>query len=381
MIQGIPRSLTGLALSAFIGTAQVVPVFAQPTPSVSPAETPLPPAPATSAAPTLPTQAAGAYTLGAGDAVRIDSFDTPELVLEPRYSVLLDGTVNLPWVGSVPVQGMTLAEASEAISAKYKRFIRNPIVTVSLMAPRPLKIGVIGQVNRPGSYIINLIGNESTQASLSQRSGGEGGTQWPTVSKAIQTAGGITQAANVRQIQVRRPAQSGTEETINVDLWKFLTQGDLSQDMLLRDGDTLVIPLATTLDAAEATQIAGSNFSPEAIKVSVVGEVVAPGAVTVKPNTTLNQAILSAGGLRSNRARRSNVELIRLNPNGTVTRRMIALDLSQGLNEGNNPALRDNDVVVVNRTAFASASDFLSVVLSPLSGVLGLFTVLGNLGR
>lgn len=380
MIKGINRSVTGFVLSAFLGTAYSVPSLAQSSsPQTSSSQT-------VTSADASPTQAAtaplleSAYTLGAGDLIRVDIFDTPELVLETRYTVLLDGTVNLPWIGGTPVQGLTLNQAAAALTEKYRRFIRNPIITVSLAAARPLKIGVIGEVNRPGSYIISVIGSETSQTSLSQRtvSSTEGASQWPTVSKAIQTAGGITQLANVRQIKVRRPVGSGRENVINVDLWRFLQEGDLTQDMILRDGDTIEIPKGGELKPDEVTQVAASNFSPETIKVNVVGEVVTPGSVTVRPNTTLNQAVLAAGGLKNNRARKTNIELIRLNPDGTVTRRKLALDLNQGLNEANNPALHNNDVVVVNRNGVAKFSDLIGTVLSPVTGLFGLLTILGR---
>jgi polysaccharide export outer membrane protein len=372
MNKGINRSITGVFLSALLGTTYSLPTTAQTNSltniRIDPSKTSKP------SSSTQPIQAADAYTLGAGDILRIDSFDTPELVLEPRYSVLLDGSVNLPWIGSVSVREMTLAQAAKELTSRYSRFIRNPIITVSLIAPRPLKIGVIGEVNRPGSYIISVINNESTLAGLTQRTTGtEGGSQWPTVSRAIQAAGGISQLANVRRIQVRRPQPlSDKEDLISVDLWKFLQSGDLSQDMLLRDGDTVIIPLARNLDAAEATQVAGSNFSPETIKVSVAGEVAAPGSVAIRPNSTLNQAILTAGGFAKGRAR-STVELIRLNPNGTVDRRSIKVDLSQGLNEQTNPALRNNDIIVVNRNTMTGISDFLGNTLGPFVGIFGLF--------
>jgi polysaccharide export outer membrane protein len=392
MKKGMNRSITGLMLSAFAGATLAPPglaqsPLAQPTSAPTPTPTPVPtlldqprllePSPA----PALPGAASAtpiesAYTLGAGDLVKIDIFNTPELVLEPRYTVLLDGSVNLPWIGSVSVQGLTLQQASQMISERYNRFIRNPIITVSIVAPRPLKIGVIGEINRPGSYIISVISNESSIASISQRSGAEGGSQWPTVSKAIQTAGGITLQANVRQIQVRRPTRTG-EENINVDLWKFLKEGDLAQDIILRDGDTIVIPTATTLDAAETTQVAVSNFSPAEIKVNVVGEVEEPGTVTIRPNSTLNQAILAAGGFRSKRADR-DVELIRLQPNGTVSKRQIKVDLSKNLDEASNPALRDNDIVVVRRNTITNVVDTLGIILTPLtSGVFGILRTLG----
>ncbi|OUC11647.1 MAG: hypothetical protein B0A82_25915 [Alkalinema sp. CACIAM 70d] len=319
-----------------------------------------------------------AYILGAGDVLRIDSFDTPELKLEDRYTVLVDGTLNLPWVGTVPVAGLTLPQAAAALSQRYARFIRNPIITLNTVSPRPLKIAILGQVNRPGSYIIRPIGDESSTANLSTRQGGNDvGSQWPTLTRAIQAAGGVTQMANIRNIQVRRSQRQGQEEVLNVDLWKFLQSAEQQQDLSLRDGDSILIPEAKELLPQEALEVAKSNFSPELIKIGVVGEVTTPGSLNLPPNTSLNQAILAAGGFKDGRARKRDVELIRLNLNGTVTRTSVAIDFSEGLNEKANPPLRNNDIVVVKPNALARTSDFLSVLLSPITGALGVFKLLG----
>ena len=318
-----------------------------------------------------------AYTLGAGDLVKVDIFDTPELKLETRYTVLVDGSLNLPWIGTVKVQGLTLVQAADVLALRYAQFINKPLITLNSVSPRPLKIAVLGEVNRPGAYIISPIsGTETSRTNLSDRTSSDTGSQWPTVTKAIQTAGGITQLANVRKIQVRRRA-AGAERVIDVDLWKFLQAGEQNQDFALRDGDAIVIPLATQLNPAEATEIATSNFSPETIKVSVVGEVVTPGLVTVLPNTSLNQAVLVSGGFKSGRALKKDVELIRLNPNGTVSRRGISIDFSKNLDESSNPALRNNDIIVVKPNALARTSDFLNLLVSPITGTLGVLKLLG----
>lgn len=412
MKKGMNRSITGLLLSAFAGATLAPPGLAQsplaqttpsPIPTTTPspldqslpfplAPSPTPPetAPGTAPAPTIApgTEATAVinagYTLGAGDLVKVDIFNTPELVLEPRYTVLLDGSVNLPWIGSVNIQGLTLQQASQAISQQYNRFIRNPIITVTIIAPRPLKIGVVGEVNRPGSYIISVISNESPIAGIAQRTGAEGGSQWPTVSRALQTAGGITLEANVRQIQVQRPVGKKDNkdiiETINVDLWQFLSQGELAQDILLRDGDTIKIPRAEDkdrLNEVQTAQVAISNFAPAEIRVSVVGEVEAPGTITIRPNSTLNQAILAAGGFRSKRADR-DVELIRLQSTGTVDKREIKVNLAENLDEKTNPPLRNNDIIVVRRNTVTNVVDTLGIILTPLtSGVFGILRTLG----
>ncbi|MBD2075034.1 polysaccharide biosynthesis/export family protein [Phormidium sp. FACHB-592] len=381
MMKGTNRLTARLLLLVLITECYSLPAFAQTSPLPPTVEQQDASPPQSSGA----RQPESAYILGAGDLLKIDSYDTPDLVLETRYSVLPDGSVNLPWVGSLPVAGLTLKQASDRLKTAYGKFIKNPTVTVGLIAARTLKIGVIGEVTRPGSYIIasNLVSSSAvsttgtTQNILTgQQGGNESGSQWPTVSKAIQAAGGITEQADIRQIQIRRQGSLETEP-LTVNLWAFLSAGDLTQDVQVRDGDTIVIPKATSVDTAEALQVASSNFSPDAIKVNVVGEVSTPGAVAVKPNTTLNQAILAAGGFKGGRAKKA-VELIRLNPDGTVSRRTIAVNLSQNLDEKSNPPLRNNDVVVVNRNAIAQIGDTVGTFLGPLTGVLGLFTIFGR---
>lgn len=304
------------------------------------------------------------YTLGGGDQIRIDIFNVPEFSGENgTYSVLVDGTLNLPWVGQVSVRGLTLTEAADILSAKYSRFINNPLVTVTLLTPRPLRVGVVGQVNRPGSYVVTP--EQESGAAPSQ-----------TVTQAIQNAGGITQLADVRRIQVRRPQRSG-EDIINVDLWAMLQEGDLSQDIRLRDGDTLVIPTATSLSENEAPQLAVANFAADTIQINVVGEVVNPGLVQVPPNTSLNQAIMAAGGFDNRRARRGEVELIRLNADGTATRESIEVDFSAGLSEDTNPALRNNDIVVVSRSGVTRTTDFLQTILAPVTSVFSILRLFG----
>ncbi|MGG6294355.1 polysaccharide biosynthesis/export family protein [Leptolyngbya sp. AN02str] len=309
------------------------------------------------------TQAGEPYILGAGDTIRVDIFDVPEFS-GAQYTVLLDGSLNLPWIGKIFIKEMNLDQAAEAIATRYAQYINQPLVTVTLLAPRPLRIGVVGQVNRPGVYTVGA-----------EFSGGA--AQRYTVTQAIQAAGGITQMADVRQIEIRRAQQTSQAETINVDLWTFLQAGDLGQDAILRDGDTLYIPQATALTPQEASQLAATTFSPTSIKINVVGEVVRPGTVDLPPNTTLNQAILAAGGFSNTRARRAEVELIRINADGTVAKREIDINFSSGIDEANNPPLRSNDIILVNRSTTARVSDFLNTLLTPINGAFAILRLFG----
>lgn len=459
-------SLFGLALSIAVDSSYAPSGFAQTMPAAG----------STQAASSL----AEAYRLGAGDSVRVDVLQVEQYSGETE--VLVDGSLNLPVVGSISVQGLTLDQAASAISAAYSGILRRPIVTVSLLTPRPMHIGVAGEVNRPGSYtvvledaqfptltglletaggvrqsadlrqvqirrpsrsgseqIINinlweLLQTGSLQNDITLRDGdsvfvptttrfdpteaaqvaaasfstsesqpiniaivgevfrpgpytvtgrartGEAGVpgeienenRLPTVTRAIQVAGGIKPLADIRQVQIRRSPRSGEEQTIQVDLWQLLQTGNLDQDIVLQEGDTIFVPTATSLTPEESTAIASASFSPDTIQVNVVGEVREPGAVEVPPNTPLNQAVLAAGGFTS-RARRGTVQLVRINPNGTIARRQIPVDFAEGVSEDTNPILNNNDVVIVGRSDLASISDTLDTALSPLTRFLTLF--------
>jgi polysaccharide export outer membrane protein len=370
------RSAAGAALFALTVVSTAIPGSAQslpqprtnaPVPGLPQPGTPQPLNPGLPAAPPnsgkIEQFDAESYILGPGDVISVDMFNQPEI--SKAYRVLIDGTVSLPMVGNVPVRGLTLRQAADAISTRYAKYFRRPVVTTRLDANRPVTIGVSGQVFRPGTY---LLGSDTSTGQGVQTS------RVPKVSFAIQTAGGITPKADIRNVQIRRPQAGRPDTIINVDLWRIIREGDLSQDIALRDGDSVVIPESTTVTAAEATQLALTTFSPATINVNVVGEVKGPGLKQLIPNTPLNNAILAAGGFVPGRANPNKVKLIRLNPDGTVTQQELKIDLAQGISQEGNPTLQNNDVIVVGRSGLASFSDTLGQVMSPFNGITGTLT-------
>ena len=228
----------------------------------------------------------------------------------------------------------------------------------------PINIAVIGEVYRPGPHTIRP-GSSVIEQAGEAGSGSTGSFAPPTVSQAIQTAGGIRPEADLRTIQVRRRARTGAEQLIDVDLWKLLKEGDLRQDIALQEGDTVIVPKGLTLASSELTELATTTFSPATINVNVVGEVIRPGVVQVQPNTPLSTAISAAGGFRPGRANSSTVKLLRLTPEGTIEERKVKVDLSKPLDNDTNPSMRNNDVVVVGRNGLTSFSDTFSQILSP----------------
>ena len=422
------------------------------------------------------------YTLGAGDQIALNIFQVEEY--SGNYPVLVDGTISLPLVGRVNVTGLTLKETSEKVSKKYSTYLKRPIITVGLVTPRPLKIGISGEVDNPGSYEVELnagnpqfptvttmiaraggintiadvrkvrvtrnIGGKEiifnadlwsllTKGAIRQdislrdgdtifvpttdsinteeltrlaeasfglqtdepikvavvgevyrpgshtiqpeqlarsnnRNGSEVGESLPPrLSQAIAVAEGVKPLGNVRDIQIKRTAWDGTEKLIAVDMWQLLESGDNNQDVILQEGDKIIVPEAEPMAKEDMDKFASSTLARNEITVNVVGEVVNPGAQLVKPNIPLNQAILAAGGFDTTRAAKGEVELVRLQPNGTVDKRKIKIDLSAGRDEEINPTLRHNDVVVVGRSALTSTVDTFGQLFSPVGAVFRLF--------
>jgi polysaccharide biosynthesis/export protein len=458
----LPRSPRPIAASTPIETGLPNRAnLAEPTPDSLPASSsafhaPMPPV--RPPAQLNPLSVDQTYTLGAGDLIQITLFNVPEY--SGQQVILVDGSLNFPTLGRISVAGMTLAEAEAAIATQYASALRHPQVTVTLVRARPLQLGIVGEVSQPGLYTLSLAESQfPTIAQVIQTAGGTtqsanlrqieirrprrvGSPQlftvnlWeflqngdlsqnialrdgdtviipatsevnlaetaqlaasnlasssqtldvamvgevfrpgayklttagdvngrtlvsgrPTLTRALQVAGGITSLADLRRVTVRRTTRAAGEQVININLWQLLQSGDLSQDLVLQQGDTITVPTATALTPEESVQLASANIAPESIRVNVVGEVRAPGTIQVSPNTTLNQAILAAGGL--NRRAQSSVELIRLNPNGTVMHQTIHVDLSQSINPETNPVLRNSDSIVVGRNGLATVSDVL----------------------
>jgi polysaccharide biosynthesis/export protein len=483
------QSLVLIALSTFVSATALT---ASPSSSQQISPPPLLPGQGNSSSTTLTNANQADYVLGPGDQLKIDMFGQNDLFTAP-FSVLVDGSLTLPFVGRTFVGGKTIREAEADITAQYKKFFKRPYLTLVLVAPRqltlavsgevvkpgtypftgtgqiptvsqllklsggvtpsanlrniqvrrskfdqpnkfdtisvdlmkliqtgdisqdirlrdgdivvvpaserpsledfaaavnssfaadntqPLNIAVVGQVFRPGPYIVqagnSVIGAAGSQGSTS---GGSSSKNLPTVSQAIQLAGGIRPEADVRKIQVRRVSRTGNEQLLSVDLWKMLQEGDIRQDIPLQQGDTVVISKATVpLTAEELQFISDTTLSPATIDVNVVGEVIKPGTVKIKPNTPLNTAVLAAGGFNEKRANKSTVKLIRLNPDGTVSERKIKLSFNAPVNEENNPALRNNDVVVVNRSGFAAFGDTTSGIFGTLGSFSFLRTIVG----
>lgn len=241
----------------------------------------------------------------------------------------------------------------------------------------PITISIVGEVNRPGPYTLtgddvraNQLNDNLTFQNNSVIRDQQSLAGIPTTTRAIKTAGGLTAKADLRNVQVRRTLPSGEEQVIAVNLWELLQTGRFRDDALLQNGDRIFIPALESIDDTEARQIAVASFSPNSINVSVVGEVREPGLKQLSPNVSLQQALLQAGGFNNRRAQEAVAKIIRLNPNGTVSEKVVRVNFGAPLNEENNPPLLNNDIVFVERSGLAVASDLVFSSLNPFNQVL-----------
>lgn len=309
------------------------------------------------------------YILGPGDGLDLKVLDASEL--SGPLDVLNDGTVSLPLVGSVRVVGLTVPQATYWFRALLAKQLLRPDLQLRVVRPRPIRVALVGEVERPGLYSLTTSEASQVQGVAASISG------LPTVVDAIQKAGGITQLADLRHVVLQRrlPGERVAYKQARLDLMALVLQGDQIQNPYLFDGDTIRLERASE-PAVEAVELAAANLSPKTISVNVIGEVDRPGPVQLMANTPLSQAVLAAGGPKAWRANQGKVQLIRINRNGTASLETFKLNLAQGVSNAENPPLRDGDTVKVTSNLFAQATDSLGAVSQPLSGLVQMWTLL-----
>jgi polysaccharide export outer membrane protein len=162
------------------------------------------------------------YRIAPGDVIGVRVFNQDANSVE-RAKVREDGKITVPLLDEVEVAGMEPSELARRLEVKLKAFIQKPVVTVVVHERRPLRISVLGQVTRPGTY------------DLEDEAG---------VLHALAAAGGLTPFANRDAIFVLR---RGYWADANLPARIRLRYSDLEQGkapaavFVLRRGDVLVV--------------------------------------------------------------------------------------------------------------------------------------------
>jgi len=233
------------------------------------------------------------YVVGPQDLLSITSFDQEDL--SGKYPVDSDGTFTFPLVGRVKAGGLTLRELEAELKRLLKDgFFKDPQLSVGVEQYRSQKIHIVGEVRTPGTYPLtgdmNLIEAIARAGSTLPSASGEALIVRAKPGKA--TPGPIL------------PDAESTDVT-TVDL-KELQSGALSQNIALKDGDTIYVPRAES--------------------VYVFGQVKNPGAYAIQRNVTVLQALSLAGGV-TERGATGRIKIVRIEKGQTVEVRVKLTDI------------------------------------------------------
>jgi polysaccharide export outer membrane protein len=158
------------------------------------------------------------YKIGPNDVLSIFVWKEPDLTRD--VTVMPDGKITYPLIGEIIAQGQTASELKQVISEKLQNFVTAPEVTVLVKESRSQMIYTIGKVTKPGPYPL---------------------APGMTVMQALSAAGGFAEWADTKNILIVRK-EGGKETQLHFNYKEFTSGKNLQQNILLKPGDTLVVP-------------------------------------------------------------------------------------------------------------------------------------------
>ena len=212
--------------------------------------------PARAAAPAVAGADAPEYRLGGGDLIKILVYQNPDLTLETRLSDT--GSTSYPLLGAIKLGGLTVAEAEQLIAGGLRKgdFVKDPQVTVVLETARGSQVSVLGQVQRPGRYVL-----ETGQTHLSD---------------VLAMAGGLNPQLGADQVTVVGTREGKPFRQV-VDLPQMFNNAERPSDLLMQGNDVVYVDRTPVF--------------------YIYGEVQRPGQLRVERGMTLLQGLAAGGGL------------------------------------------------------------------------------------
>jgi polysaccharide export outer membrane protein len=269
----------------------------------------------------LASEAAGSgeYIIGPEDLLEITLYDIEDNQGEPRIvesRVSSSGFVTLPYIGKVPAEGFTPIDFESDLRFQYKKYIRQPQISVLVKEFRSYSVSVMGYVRAPG--IVELKGRK-------------------TLVEVIALAGGLDEDAG-QGVRLSRHTEAGVH-TVLVDLESVAERGDMTANVVVMPGDVVTVPKA------------GMFY--------VEGSVKTPGVYPLLQPTTVSQAVATAGGADVALANLSGAKVFRRLDSGERVAIPIDLDaISKG--RGDDFMVTADDVVVVPVSGVRLLADRLS---------------------
>jgi polysaccharide biosynthesis/export protein len=191
------------------------------------------------------------YVVGPGDQLVVQLFGSQNRTL--RLTVGRDGRINFPELGPINVGGQTFIRVAAELESRVARQMIGVRASVAMGDTRSIRVFVMGEANRPGSYTVSGLG---------------------TITSALYAAGGLKPFGSLRDIQLKRNGAVMRR----LDLYDLLLRGDTTDDARLLSGDVIFIP-------------------PVTATVAVDGEVYRPAIYELRGNTSVGDIIRLAGGL------------------------------------------------------------------------------------
>lgn len=279
------------------------------------------------------------YRIGKGDVLSITVYDHPELTIpsgsersaeEAGNTVHDDGTIFYPFIGRINVEGSTVREVRKRIAGRLNPYIAEPQVEVKIAAFKSQDVVISGEVEKPGRQPITNVPM--------------------TVLDAVSRTGGLTEQANWHGVQLMRDG-----ETRTISLYAMLNEGQLGDDMLLKDGDVLHVP---ELDEQ---------------KVFVMGEVGEPQTLPMgRSRMSLTEALTRSGSMEETKADASGIFVFRRQPQRSdKLARVYQLDArnAAAMVLGTQFRLEPTDVVYVTTTSLGRWNRVVNQILPTITSV------------
>ena len=243
------------------------------------------------------------FIVGPEDVMEVQVWDNKDL--NQIVFVGPDGKASLPLVGQIQVAGKTVQELQDYLAAAYAKTIKSAAVTVIIKEIKSRPVYFVGGFGKPG--VMQL-------------------TRDLTLIQAVALAGGVTPSADLEKGFVLRK-----EKVIPVDFTRLMQTGDVSQNLKLEPGDSVVAPLADL--------------------VYVQGEVKTPGAVKYMQDLTVLMAISQVGGFTP-RAAGGRVDILRGKGEKKERIRVDVDKVSRAPEDNPDVLLKPNDIVLVPQRLF-----------------------------
>ena len=341
------------------------------------------------------------YIIGPGDSLNIIvSRDYPEL----SNTAVVDGegTIYVSKLNRIYVEGLALNELNELLTEAYKKFVKYPLVEVSIKEYRPIRVLIKGEVQEPGLKVldgavkVNSYTQEDTSSEINLAPINLASDEtpeyketidstfyvptvdstyyFPTVFDAIRSSSGITEFSdltNVEVIRINNLTNGGGKITTTINLQSSLLLGDKTQNIRIYDGDIIKVRRSKKLNQSVLKNAILSNLNSRFLNVFVYGRVREPGSVKVSRASVLTDAVDMAGGVK---ALKGPLTFIRFNNDGTIDKRKFSYRKNAKRGSYRNPILRESDLLIIGDNFLTQTNEVLQEVSQPF---VSFFSVYG----